>query len=201
MPLSSRMFSDSCVFGFFIGTTGGADCVPGGLGTSGLGAVGCWAIARLKRMAIRIRRGIRMGAPGQKSSIRECTEGRQRTTTARPGLTTKDTKEGGIDCQNCQNCWKSQADLWSKKVGVPEAVALDTLALADWNFTAEHGAGVDEGVELAVFAAGIDACREILQKLLIEIASGKFRRKFFRIDADQLGAEAAANHFARQLVR
>src|SRR5215813_12654640 len=104
-----------------------------------------------------------MGAPGQKSSIRECTEERQRTTTARPGLTTKDTKEGGIDChncqncQNCQNCWKSQADLWSKKVRIPKAVALDAFACGDGNLMVEHGASVDEGVELAVFAAGIDA--------------------------------------------
>jgi len=48
MPLSSRILSDSCVFGFFVGTVGGADCVPGGFGTSGLGGAGCWAIARVK---------------------------------------------------------------------------------------------------------------------------------------------------------
>src|SRR5215471_15725101 len=88
----------------------------------------------------------------------------------------------------------------SKQVGVPEAVALDTLTCANWNFTAEHRAGVDKRMELAIFAARINVGREISQELLIEIAACKFRRKLFGINADQFGAEASANHIARQLI-
>ena len=54
---------------------------------------------------------------------------------------------------------------------------------------AEHGAVVDEGVELAVFAAGVDRVRQCAQQRGIELAAGEGGVERARIDAGEARAQ------------
>lgn len=57
----------------------------------------------------------------------------------------------------------------------------------------EDRAGVDEGVELAVLAAGVDANGEVGQQRLVEGAADERRIELARIDADEHRLEARLN--------
>jgi hypothetical protein len=85
-------------------------------------------------------------------------------------------------------------------IGEDEAVALKDLTVFDGDRFAKHGACVDDGVELAVFTAGIDARGKIAEEIEVEVAAGKFAGKLLRIDADDAGAEAGGDHVAGETV-
>jgi hypothetical protein len=80
--------------------------------------------------------------------------------------------------------------LFRQYVTKPEPIALHTLPGDDGNFTVEHGAGMDERMELSIFAAWVDAGGKVSQKLFVEVAPDKFRRELPGIDADQPRAQA-----------
>ena len=73
------------------------------------------------------------------------------------------------------------------QVGEHEAVALDHLAGRDCDGVMEHGPRVGEGVELAVFAAGVDGGGEVREEGLVEIAPGEGTIEFPRIDERRTG--------------
>src|SRR5438270_9534349 len=56
-------------------------------------------------------------------------------------------------------------------------------------------------MKLAILPAGIDSPWQITQKLFVEIPPGKFRPKLLRIDAYQLGFQAAPDHLLCKLIR
>ncbi len=72
-------------------------------------------------------------------------------------------------------------------VGEDESVAFDDLAAFDRDWVTEHWTVVDAGVELAVFAAGVDTRREFAEEIFVEVSSGEFAREFFGVDADDAG--------------
>jgi hypothetical protein len=61
---------------------------------------------------------------------------------------------------------------------------------------AEAGGVVDEGMELAVFAAGIDLRGQVGEELGVEVAAGEFGGEDARVDAGDFGAEAGGDHGA-----
>jgi hypothetical protein len=60
---------------------------------------------------------------------------------------------------------------------------------------AEDRAAVDEGVELAVFAAGVDLRREVAQERFVLAAAGEGGIESLRVHTDQGGLEAKAQDF------
>ena len=73
---------------------------------------------------------------------------------------------------------------------IPEAVTLNFFTGDDWQRSAKHWAAIDERMELSVLAAGIGPGREVIEKLLVEVAAHEAGIELFGIDADQLGAQA-----------
>src|SRR5882757_229201 len=83
-----------------------------------------------------------------------------------------------------------------EQVAVNEGVALDHFSKHYRNWFAEDGAVEDEGVEFAVFAAGIDASGQVLKKRGIELATGEAAVEHFgvytgRDSAETVSVEAA----------
>src|SRR5947207_14192712 len=60
---------------------------------------------------------------------------------------------------------------------------------------------MDEGVELAVLAAGIDIGRQIAEQILVERAAHEDGIEGFRVHTDQHGLEAETNQLSGQLIR
>ena len=54
-----------------------------------------------------------------------------------------------------------------------KTIACDSFSYADIYGFAEHRASVDKAVKLAVFAAGVDSCRQVFEKGGIKIAARK----------------------------
>src|ERR1700685_2421241 len=72
-----------------------------------------------------------------------------------------------------------------QKVGENKSIAVDDLADRDRHSPAEHRPRTCEGVELAVFTAGIDLTRKCCEKIAVEAASSKRALEPARIDAGQ----------------
>src|SRR5579863_6489037 len=64
------------------------------------------------------------------------------------------------------------------------------------NGPAEHGTVRDEGVELAVFSARIDARRQIGYEARIELTAGEGWIQNSAVDASHAGAQATRQHLA-----
>ena len=86
------------------------------------------------------------------------------------------------------------------KVREGEAVAGDDFSGTDRDGRGEHRPSVDTGVELAALAAGIGARWKIVQQFGIEFTPGEGRRQLLQIDAGEARAQAAGDHFARELI-
>ena len=67
-------------------------------------------------------------------------------------------------------------------VAEQESVTLNDFPDPDGESFPEDRSGIDEGVELAVLAAGINAGREIVEQLLVEPAPGERAVELCRID-------------------
>ena len=63
----------------------------------------------------------------------------------------------------------------------------------------EHGAVDDAGVELAVFAEGVDLGREVGEEGAVEAAGGEGSVEVEAADVGDDGAEALGDHFAGEL--
>src|SRR5207248_1412855 len=77
------------------------------------------------------------------------------------------------------------------------AVLVDHAGL-DGNRLPEHRAVIDKGMELAIFAAGIDGWRQIRQKPQIKFTPGKSGIEGFPVDTRQTRLQAAGDHFSRK---
>ena len=84
------------------------------------------------------------------------------------------------------------------QIAPDEPLARDDLAGLDRRAAAEHRTGVDEGMELAVLAARIDAGRQVGEQRRVELAAGERRVEHARIDAGEPRAQAAGDHLARE---
>src|ERR1017187_3984924 len=69
------------------------------------------------------------------------------------------------------------------------------------NGPAENRAGVDERVEFAILAAGIDVRGQAGQQGGVEGTTGKRSVQLLRVHTNERGAEAVADEFPRQLGR
>ena len=82
--------------------------------------------------------------------------------------------------------------LWAtgQEIAEDERIALDDFAEGEGDGAREDGAVEDEGVEFAIFAAGIDGGREIGKEGCVEFATGEAGIEDFGVDADSDGAES-----------
>src|SRR5579864_8057160 len=80
-----------------------------------------------------------------------------------------------------------------------KTIAFHDFSQLNWNRGAKHWASIDEGMKLAVFAAGIDRWRKISQEVVIEFAACELVRQNLGVDASDLGAESSGDHVVRQL--
>src|SRR5206468_4249238 len=78
-----------------------------------------------------------------------------------------------------------------------EAVAVDDVAARAVDRGGEPG--VDEGVELAVLAAGVDGGRKVGEEPLIEAATGERRIELTRVDADERCFEPRGDELVGEL--
>ena len=78
-------------------------------------------------------------------------------------------------------------------------VAEDGFAALQGQGAVKHRAGADAGVELAVFAAGIDSGGQVGEQRGIKFAAGESGVELLRIHAAQVGAQAAGDHVAGKL--
>src|SRR5882757_2866806 len=79
-----------------------------------------------------------------------------------------------------------------EQVAVNEGVALDHFSKHYRNRFAENGAVEDEGVEFAVFAAGIDAGGQVVKKRGVELATGEAAVEHFGVYTGCDGAETVS---------
>jgi hypothetical protein len=84
------------------------------------------------------------------------------------------------------------------KVGEGKALALHDIADLRRNGAAEHGPRENAGVKLTALAAGIDACRELIEQRRVELPPGEGFRHHLEIDADQMRLQPALDHGARE---
>ena len=84
------------------------------------------------------------------------------------------------------------------QVAEDEAVALDHLAGGASDRLGEDRAGVDEGVELAVFATGIDVRRQVGEQLCVVAAPGEGAVERARVDADDYRLEGLVEELLRE---
>src|ERR1041384_6303882 len=75
------------------------------------------------------------------------------------------------------------------KVAINKAVAVDYFAHGERDRVAEDGAGENEGVELAIFAAGINIGRKIAEERLIEFTTGEAGGEDLGVNANGDGAK------------
>src|SRR5437868_12736465 len=77
-----------------------------------------------------------------------------------------------------------------------EIIALDDLASTDVEWAGEDRAGMDEGVELAVFAARVNAAGQIAKQVRAELPAGEGPVELPRIHAGERGLYACGDHVA-----
>ena len=87
------------------------------------------------------------------------------------------------------------------QVAEDEAVALNDRASGASDGGVEYRAGVDEGMELAVLAAEIDAGGQVGEQLLVEGATRERRIELGRVDADQGRFKSGVDEVIRELCR
>src|SRR3954471_5048208 len=85
-----------------------------------------------------------------------------------------------------------------QQVGEYESVALDDLASGDANRFAEHRAVPRKSMELAAFAAGVDAGRKVVKQRRIELARHEPAIDGARVHAGEARPETAGDHLARE---
>ena len=91
--------------------------------------------------------------------------------------------------------------LRSFEIGENEAISLQDFANLDADGLPEARAVVHKRMELAVFAARVDAGRQVGQELGVEITAGEFGGEHIRVDACDFRAEAGSDHGRGQLGR
>src|SRR5439155_24421511 len=84
------------------------------------------------------------------------------------------------------------------QVAEDESIALDDLSRLAGDRLGEDRARGDEGVELAVLAAGVDARRELSEQPLVVAAPAEGGVERARIDADERRLEARIHELVRQ---
>ena len=83
-----------------------------------------------------------------------------------------------------------------QQIAEDEGIAMDDFAENEADGAREDRAIEDEGVEFTVFAAGIDAGREIGEESCIDFAAGEAGIEDFGIDANGDRAKACCVEFA-----
>src|SRR5437764_1007911 len=86
-----------------------------------------------------------------------------------------------------------------QKICIDETIPLDSLAGSYLQRSGKHRSRIRKGVKLTVFAARINASRQIRQERLIKFASGETARKIPGVDTRQPRAKSASDHLLRQL--
>jgi len=89
-----------------------------------------------------------------------------------------------------------RAGLGGVEVGEEEAFAVEGLANGDGDGAGVVGAVPGEGVEFAVFAAGVGGVGEVGEEIVIEFAAGEFGGDFGGVEAGDGGADAAGDDLA-----
>src|SRR5271156_4737631 len=84
-------------------------------------------------------------------------------------------------------------------IGENEAISLYDLAHGDIDRFPEAGTVINEGMELAVLPAWVDAGRQVGEELGVEIAAGEFGGQHLRIDAGDFRAKARGDHGPGQI--
>jgi hypothetical protein len=85
------------------------------------------------------------------------------------------------------------------QVAEDEAVSLDDVAGRAGDGLGEDRAGMDEGVEFAVLAAGVDPRRQFGEKLIVVRPPGERGVERARVEADEDRLEAGGNELPREL--
>src|SRR3954453_14927954 len=80
-----------------------------------------------------------------------------------------------------------QITLIPQEIYVHELSARDGLTRTDGDWSREHRAVVDEGVELAALGTGVHCGGQIVQQSVVEIASDKTRVEHRCVDTGKLG--------------
>ena len=83
---------------------------------------------------------------------------------ARPTFCTKDNWSMSVHCT-----------LTKTQISKDKSVARNDFSRLDRQIPLKHGARIDKRMEFPVLAAGINACRQIRQELLIEFPTREFR--------------------------
>src|SRR5256885_6827600 len=110
-----------------------------------------------------------------------------------------ETTERAFLCYRTSWCGSSGCD-W-QQIAENKTVALDDVAGAHGNGFAEDGAIEDEGVKLAVFAAGVDSRRQLAKEGGVELPPGEAVVEFAGIDADGDGTEAGREKVGGKFAR
>src|SRR5262249_29878082 len=55
-------------------------------------------------------------------------------------------------------------------------------------------------MELALLAAGIGACRQLIEQSMVEAAAGEALRQLLEIDAGEIGLDPGIDHVARERI-
>src|SRR5262245_30387664 len=80
-----------------------------------------------------------------------------------------------------------------------ESVSVNSVTHGDVNGCREHRPGADEGMKLAVLAAGVHTSRKSRKEPAIEGASSEAAGKCLGVDTREVRAQAAGDHVAREL--
>jgi hypothetical protein len=76
-----------------------------------------------------------------------------------------------------------------QKIAKHKAIAVDNFSRSNRDGRLKDGAVEDEGVEFAVFAAGVGVGRKIAEEGIVQFAAGEAGIENFGVDASGNGAE------------
>src|SRR5437763_16310737 len=86
------------------------------------------------------------------------------------------------------------------QISKDEMISDHILARYYCDFGVEHRPGIDKGVKLPIFTAGVNTIRQPGQEAFIEMATGKRSIQLVGIDAGQYCFDARPDHLARESV-
>ena len=109
-------------------------------------------------------------------------------------------QEGLTKHQLCRARFR-QTLLVQVEIAEDETFSLDHLAHSAADRLGKAWARIDEGVEFAPLAARVDVGGQLGEQAFVVLPTGERAVELLRIDADELGAKAGGDEFARKASR